>query len=48
MAAPKQSNATVAMDSKSIFGRNGNFKSSVPPGAIRPKPVSVPPKEKSK
>ena len=36
----------VAMDSKPISGRNGSFKSSVPAGAVRPKPVAVPDKKK--
>jgi hypothetical protein len=36
----------MAMDSKPIFGKNGKFKSSVPPDAVRPKPVPVPAKVK--
>lgn len=34
------------IDSKTIFGKNGKFKSSVPPGAVRPKPLPVPAKAK--
>jgi hypothetical protein len=36
----------AAMDSKTIFGKDGKFKSSVPAGAVRPKPLPVPAKTK--
>jgi len=29
-----------------VYGKDGKFKSSVPKGAVRPKPVPVPAKEK--
>lgn len=41
-------NPICAMDSKPVFGRDGNFKSSVPLDAIRPKPVPVPAKNNAK
>lgn len=44
---PKNQRA-ITMDNKPIFGRNGNFKPSVPVGAVRPKPVPVPEKTASK
>lgn len=34
------------IDSKTIFGKNGKFKSSVPLGAVRPKPLPAPAKAK--
>jgi len=45
-ASRSSSVVIVAMDSKPISGRNGSFKSSVPAGAVRPKPVAVPDKKK--
>ena len=36
----------VAMDSKPISGKDGSFKTSVPAGAVRPKPVAVPDRKK--
>jgi hypothetical protein len=45
-SAPENGHSAMANDSKPIFGKDGRFKSSVPPGAVRPKPVSVPEKKK--
>jgi len=43
---PAKVHKSMAFDSKPIFGKDGKFKSSVPPGAVRPKPVLVPEKKK--
>ncbi|MGA3263678.1 MAG: hypothetical protein ABSC47_06500 [Terracidiphilus sp.] len=45
-ASVSEGKTAMAFDSKPILGKDGKFKSSVPPDAVRPKPVNVPEKQK--